>query len=712
MTIRNISASSIQYIVIQDANQKPVSGMEFIANPTNQIFHELISYPRDFMQFHNQTNYVKISKAYKKLNHAINCLILPGENINFFAINEYSKLLGLKNRTCVYFVDGNCKNLAEILKIIKQINHSSWFFNIYNSVSIKEYEKEENFFLNSVELIDLFKTNFSNIKKNLIILGEGYKDIDFNLDNSEDNEYNFNQLIPNYQTKYQLEKKHWKYKPLKCNQELSFENRHIEVIKLIEEIDNLHIAKNKELDINDTLPILITVFPFIEPSTNEILKSQNDNIVFNNIAKNILLEQKKDYSYEILANNQNEAEFAQRILLSFVMPKFKLIDSISYLHSSFTFSPIIRFPLLGKSIYKELNFLNPKHNFFDSPKSIKNKIKSIQIFGKRIEEILIDENTNNYLQKRNGQILAISDLPIEWLSLNNIPLAFTHDIARIQESNYQGNINNYSANNRLEFEINKNILKKTLIILSDDANVIENHEFKTTYKIVENASKDLEFHYRYCRNKLDVSKAIEEIEPYLLIFDCHGNIDDEKGTSYLLINNERIYGEDIIKYKISAPIVYLSCCNSNPNHGFIRKLHDAFFQTGAISVTGTFHPISIKRGTMYYIRMLNLLKLETNKSVFKNWLQFISHIIRSSVIHDVIEKAHKTLKRTLTENESRQLSAVLFEIMIFEKRREIFEKLLNGGIKISDELNLKIQDTESEMLMYTHYGRPDLIYFE
>ena len=313
------------------------------------------------------------------------------------------------------------------------------------------------------------------------------------------------------------------------------------------------------------------------------------------LLKIFFLSKKKDYSYEILAKSQSEAEFAQRILLTFVKPKFKLIDSISYLHSSFTFSPIIRFPLLGKSIYKELSFLNPKYKFFNSSKSIRNKIRSIEIFGKKLEEILIDEKTNSYLQKRNGQILAISDLPIEWLNLNNIPLAFTHDIARIQESNYQGNINNYSANNRLEYQINKNILKKTLIILSDDANVIDNHEFKGTYKIVENASKDLDFHYRYCRNKLEVSKAIEEIDPYLLVFDCHGNIDDEKDTSYLLINNERIYGEDIIKHKISAPIVYLSCCNSNPNHGFLRKLHDAFFQSGAISVTGTFHPISIKK---------------------------------------------------------------------------------------------------------------------
>lgn len=579
-------------------------------------------------------------------------------------------------------------------------------------INLTNTKKRIIFFSKSFDLLYLFEENFSNIKTNLAILNTRYNNLNFNFDKKPNKEYNFSPLISNYQTKHQLQNKYWRYTPIDSKTELSFENRQKELLNLIKEIDSTHISINEELNLNENLPILISVFPCIDPTTNKILNSQNSDITFKRIAKTVTLEQKSNYTYDISAENQAQAEFAMKIQLLFTKPKFNLIDGISYLHSSFTFSPIIRFPLLSKSIYKEWHFFNPQNKFFLSKKSKNKKMESIIKFGNQLEDILIFEDLKKYLQKRNGQILAISDLPIEWLSLNKIPLALTHDIARIQESNYQGNINNYSANNRLEFQIDQNILKKTLIILSADAIGSDDHEFKEFYKIVEEYSEELEFQFRYCRNCTEVSRAIKETNPYLLIFDCHGDIDEVNQTSYLLINNERIYGDDIIKHEISAPIVFLSCCNSNPNHGFLRKLHDAFFQSGAISITATFQPISIKRGTLYYIRMLNLLKLETNKKIFKNWLGFISHVIRSSIIHDVFDKANRKLNRPLTKNESIRLSEILLEIMIFEKRREVFKKLLADGIKISDELKINIEDTDSEMLMYTHYGRPDLIYFE
>lgn len=710
MKLRNISGSSIQYIVIQNSDINPKKVLGFVVDPTNEIFYELINYPKDFIQFENQFKYLQIAKSVCSFNTAINCLILPGENIEYSTIMEYSSLLGLEHRTCVYFIDGNCERLEELINAIEKANHSSWFFNIYNNDQITEFENKNNYFQNSLELISLFKKNFQNIKHNLKNLGEGFTKLNFGVDNIKDKEFNFIQLMPNYRTKYQLQNKFWKSRTIECDSSLKFESRNFEILKLLKEIDNLHISICNELDIEIELPILIAVFPFIDSQLNAILKRMGTDVISNS-PRNIAFEQNSDYTYSIMVEKDSDGKFAQLVLEHFIKPKFKLIDSISYLHSSFKFSPIVRFPLISRSIYKELSFLNPKYNFFDSKKALRNKIKAIKLFGEKLESILIEKSISSYLQNRNGQILAISDLPIEWLSLNKIPLALTHDITRIQESNFQGNLNNYSANNRFEYKIEQDILKRTLVILSDDANTIENHEFAKTYKIVEETSTKLGFHYRYCKNKKEVADAVAEINPYLLIFDCHGDIDNKKETNYLIINNEKIYGEDIIEHKISAPIVFLSCCNSNPNLGFIKKLHDAFFQVGAVSVTGTFQPISIRRGTRYYIRMLNLLQSDKNSELFKNWLAFISHVIRSSIIHDFLGKATKALRRSLTKAESEQLSIVIVNILVFEKRREVFERLLDRGISLSEELKLKMHETDSEMLMYTHYGRPDLIYF-
>jgi hypothetical protein len=66
----------------------------------------------------------------------------------------------------------------------------------------------------------------------------------------------------------------------------------------------------------------------------------------------------------------------------------------------------------------------------------------------------------------------------------------------------------------------------------------------------------------------------------------------------------------------------------------------------------------------------------------------------------------------MTSEEKEKLSLVLLETHIFSKRREIFHNLMNDGIKLSDDLSITIEDTESEFLMYSHYGRPDIILLE
>ena len=101
--------------------------------------------------------------------------------------------------------------------------------------------------------------------------------------------------------------------------------------------------------------------------------------------------------------------------------------------------------------------------------------------------------------------------------------------------------------------------------------------------------------------------------------------------------------------------------------------------------------------------------MELTKRLHKNWLSFISQVIRSSFMHDAYIKAITKLGRNLTTEEKGNLSKVILDTHIFSKRRDIFTKFLNEGIKLSDELTFNFEDTESEFLLYSHYGRPDLI---
>lgn len=712
ISIRRNSPSSIQYIIFQNSDEKPKSFTDYILNPTNKIFFQLIKYPRDFAQFVDQELYVSISLT-SEFNPAFNCLILNGTDINKDALSKYCELLELRLRPCVYFIDSNCFNLDDIINYISNIGHSIWFFNLYDNQNHLEYLKRENYFENNEDLIKLLYKNFDEIKKNLIKIDESFTQLEFVKDNEQvSNEYNFNLLENNYRVIRELKYKVWKNIDFNLKFELDFEKRPNEILNSLKEVDEIHYKLNSKLQIkktNNSLPILIAVFPFNNPNFKKIVvtgKFKNKTL-----SKAFLIEQNvNNYTFEFESFPSNRSAITA-FLKYFLAPRFAILDGLSFLHSTFTFSPTIRFPLIGNSINKELSYFNPEFDFFNSPQALKNKLKAIKKFGNGLKNKLFQSDIGRYIENRNGQILAISDLPIEWLCIDNVPLILTHDVCRIQESNYQGIVNNYSANNRLEIKIPGNILEKTLIILSGDGNENSEIEFKVTYKLIEKESETLNYNYRYCNNIGQVSKAIQEVEPFFLIFDCHGDVNSELNTSFLCIGEDEMYAEHIITNNISAPIVFLSCCNTNPNFGYLRKLHDAFFQAGAMSVTGTFQPITIKRGTLYYIRLLRLLALSDNKSFYDNWLSFICHVIRSSIIHDFMNKSFLLLGRELTDEESMKLSSILNAIMIFSSRRKVFEELISKGLRISEDINIRIEDTDCEILMYTHYGRPDLILF-
>src|SRR5690606_25886123 len=109
-------------------------------------------------------------------------------------------------------------------------------------------------------------------------------------------------------------------------------------------------------------------------------------------------------------------------------------------------------------------------------------------------------------------------------------------------------------------------LSKPLIILSADGRGSRDHEFHASYSALEEVSKTSDFVYRYCNSIEDVATAVREVEPEILIFDCHGDIDKSNQTSYLIINKQKLTGNEIVKHNLSAPIVFLSCCNTSPNY--------------------------------------------------------------------------------------------------------------------------------------------------
>jgi len=716
MEIRLSSISSIQYVIIHTGanDRNPIT---FAAKPTNRIYNHLMHFPHDFMQFHEPKRYFEISRLEPSVNPAINVLAFEDTelltDLNPFTL--YSDMMGLKERVVVYFIDANTTHLEIIKSKINEVNHKSWYYSFHGMTdALPDIFEQDRYFESVFGLIELFKRDFTAIKKMFSNVSDGYLDLEFDIDIEPDTEVipNFNPNNGNLITLRQIDNPKWKLLYPKNVTTPEKGDRNKALLDCVKRIDAKHIEVlngREGFGAAPNLPIIVLTFPFFNPTINSVLAPMATTAKQKLYLKLFSLEQDIHYLNTIESKHENAKEIGAIVLADFVKPKMSLLDGIAYLHSSFHFSPAMRFPLIGKSIFTALSFFDPKNKNFDTVKAKRNVFTSIQKFGNQLTAHTLESNTKEYLKQRNGQVLAISDLPIEWLIIDDVPLGFTHDVCRIPEANYQGIVNNYSANNRFRVELTEKSLSKTLIILSADGRSNRDHEFHASYTTLEEISKTADFVYRYCNSIDEVAAAVKEIEPEILIFDCHGDIDKANQTSYLIINKQKLTGAEIVRHNISAPIVFLSCCNTSPNYAYINKLHDAFFQAGAITVTGTFLPISIKRGTVYYIRLLSLLKVELSKKLFVNWLAFISHVLRTSFIHDAMSKSGQKLRRMLTDEEKENLSKLLFRAQMFSTRRDLFLELQTSGIEISNELKISLDETECEFLMYTHYGRPDLI---
>ena len=712
---KNRSASVIQYYIITHNDDT-----NFIHIP--QEFHNCLitlrKFPKDLIQISQSLEFYEMttcSKLYQGLDLYILDSDLLKKSTGNTTIKEFVTYYSGKENIKVFLINEQISNLDQIIDQLNCLDGICFFlpFNLKNN-KIKESFKSRSI-ENVFDFFDKLKQYEGRIKSNLSHLSQDYQELEFDVKVADNlkgyDEYkHFLPAANNFFILNQISRNFWSRE---SSDELSspeetvkreFDNKDRWKI-LLDKVNKIDYIKHQLYDNNICKGVnfydnyyesIILIFPFQNPRFKSLLstksRSKNDQLLF----KVLTTEQNIDFKSSIEFSQKVSDKKAMKLMrISAIkeQERFAYLDALGYLHSSFQYSPVIRFPLLGKSINKHLAFFKPERKNFskESPR------KTIWKFGDELERKTITSTVSDYLRARNGQIFAISDLPIEWLQLDKVPLCFSHDVCRLPETNYRSLLNKYIVNQRFTTIIDENILEKTLVILGASSTDGEDEEFKKWYNYVYDLSKKLKFKIVNADSKNDVIKAVNENKPDLLIFDCHGDFDEKTLSSFLWINNEKLTGEDITSNNVSAPLVFLSACNTNPNYGYTGLIADAFFEAGALSVTSTFLPINIDEGSILYIRLLNNLSYASNKSVHQNWLNFISHLIRTSIIQRSFYNRHKT--GPLTKDQRGNLSEMQSKSMVFGERREIYQNLNLEGIQ------------KNEFLFYSQLGRPDLILF-
>jgi hypothetical protein len=714
-----ICASQIQYILITD--ELSYSSSFFI----NSAFRLLEESPKDLLQLEDIIQLFEFSNRYL-LKKGLELFLLPSfmfdgdKDKSVKQFHEYSDQFN-NSVVKIFIVDDKIKNHEKVGEFIKSIAHS-YFSIIGNSKDIILQYDIKYYFDSSIMLLDMFIRDRGILitTLNKIYPEMSFKPWDINKNNTffKDNIFRFTKVLEgNFFILNQIIGNYWISEAKKFNDSyyrqniIQPEDRIDNLLIQVNTIDNLSkimLTENLTKVVNQFQPMLsplILLAPYHFPNYKKFQKKQIISKKLKAVSKVLKLEQSKNYNFDVdkrITGLLSKKEIA--LILKTIQERISFLDSVGYFHAQLSYSPTIRLPLIGDSINSDLSYFN---NYL--PKE--SKFKTIEKFGKKLRDNILDEKLNNFISNRNGQIVAISDLPLEWMYLKEYPLCFTHDICRIPEFNQNSIVNNYLHNQRFNYTIPENLINKTLVVHcaseSDDS-------MKKMFKLIDYYKSEFGFSSVHCSNIQDIKNAITKHEPDLLIFDCHGDFDKETFSSFLIIdeeNNIRLTGDEIVANNISAPLVFLSACNTMPNYGFVRFLSDAFMQMGAFTVTTTYLPLSIDEAAKLIIRLLGKLFQLKQKVVHTNWLEFISHVLRTSLIHEIIKKEVLD-KQKEVKIENSEIAEILTKSMQFEKRNESLEDLNKLIVKYGKNDNFNFNCIDNEWLSYSIIGRADLLYFD
>lgn len=625
----------------------------------------------------------------------------------------------------VYFICTETINCLDEIAAALKNKHNERCLYLVNEFQ-KAWFTWGNVFSSSREAIDYLKTlapkyvDFSKIDKPYYV-PECIKDID--------NGLTFNPTVINTLTSHSM-LGDWNYKMTEysdedrardsmeaCHHSDSFDRQD----KMVGQIVKMMAVENQALyPIHKThltldqinAPLIITI-PFTHKDMRDYLKGIHVP-GYDKVEKSLryVLSQPTNKNYTVDFRIEEDAadvtfESLSAAYYTVYFHRGRFLDIVGQLHASYKFSPYLRLPFQGVEINRELSFVAPSFSERLCKAKDKESLEKImKQVGAKIVEGSLSQDAQKMLKECTKQIVAITDLPIEWLPLDGIPLGFTHDICRIAEFPLEGNLMHYVVNEVQKYRVPKDILKHTLVVYGarDEAFVYYQNK-------CDNLAKSHGFVTKYCSNKQQFFDVVDEMKPQLLVIDTHGNYDNVLHQSYLLMGDDKIYPQDIIDHHVAVPIVFLSACNTAPTYNMSNTLANGFVQSGSLAVTSSYLPLDVSESSSVYLRLLKQLSVASQQCIHKNWLAFVSHILRTSYIHQAFYDYYKKTKKSIEDVAINGLNTqYLTRSMIFDCRRKVYEEL-HAGLDV-EGIHVETSHKIPHYLMYTTLGRADLIDFE
>ncbi len=395
---------------------------------------------------------------------------------------------------------------------------------------------------------------------------------------------------------------------------------------------------------NDALIYCPSSYAFLYRADGTIWQKLNRRLdnVKRNFLKNILIRN-KGYGNSILQMNEQDAfnPYLDETIGPLVYEKqveLKLFTTVIGLVATNQFIPAFRLPnsvMLHHSKLRAIGQLINSNNRRRREKLNSQFLEYVNALKNNIGVELLESSL-----KDREKILAVCDLPIEWLSLDQLPLMFSHEISRVPST--PGNVAIDTLLSRTKSIYSYSDLCDVLIVRSfeDDDPIREHLVSKVRQRIDSGRLSGISVTIVDISDRESLVKALNAFSGLMVIFDCHGSHGGEDDTAWLRVGGERLDIWHIYQEVRVPPIVVLAACSTHPVDGSHASVANGLLESGVRSVIGTFAPVDSAHAATLVIRLLE--RIATYLPIVLKirpytWREIVTGLLRMSYVRDVLE---------------------------------------------------------------------------
>jgi hypothetical protein len=315
-----------------------------------------------------------------------------------------------------------------------------------------------------------------------------------------------------------------------------------------------------------------------------------------------------------------------------------------------------------------------------------------------------------------GSVCLVTDMPLEWLQIDKLPLVIRHDVSRIPST--PGNITLMQSARSQRQLLGLSDFREILVVRSfemDDP-IAKHLEFAiTSPKWNEDGVEMPSVKFVDVSNVDEFVDAINTFKGAVLIFDGHGTTDRETGVGSIVIGGQPVDVWTLANRVNVPPIVLLSACDTLPVDGSHGSTAIGMLSLGAVTVLGTLLPIGSRHSAIFVARLIYRIAkflpiLVDGRSLGIDWRYVMSGMLRMSYASELISQFERDFEVGFLESvrikanmdiNSRNAKWLAY---LFRRLASVINKPVRDVWTWFDE---RMEMTDS--LKYVQLGRPELI---